>query len=368
MEILIVKTAALGDVLRTTSILPGLRRRYPLARITWLTGRGAVDLVRFHPEVAEVLGVATADPDDVRRAAQQLSTRRFERILSLDEERELALLATELARGEAGVVTGAHVRGDGGLAYTPDAAPWFDLGLLSVHGRAEADRRKRANRASHAELLARVVGVEPGEPALPLPEPALAFAAEFAGRTGLASVRPVIGLNTGAGGRWESKRLPLERSVELLEELARRGGGQRTFLLLGGPDERERNAEIERRARGRARLIDAGVSNAPLDFAALIDGLDLLVTSDSLALHVAIARRVPVVAFFAPTSAAEIDLCGLGEKVESLSPAAGSYRSDADTSTLTVERLAAAVERVLQRGRSEGRVGRDGRAMRAPGA
>jgi heptosyltransferase-2 len=361
VEILIVKTAALGDVLRTTSILPGLRRRYPTARITWLTGRGAMDLVRFHPEVAEVVGVATADPDDLRRAAKELSARHFERILSLDEERELALLATELARGVADVVTGAHVRADGALAYTPDATPWFDLGLISVHGRAEADRLKRANRASHAELLARVAGVEPGETALPLPERSLAFAADFAERTALAAVRPVIGLNTGAGGRWESKRLPLERSVELVEELARRGAGQRTFLLLGGPDERERNAELERRVRDRVRLVDAGVSNAPLDFAALIDGLDLLVTSDSLALHVAIARRVPVVAFFAPTSPDEIDLRGLGEKVVSLAPDAGSYRSDADTSTLTVERLAAAVERVLARGR-------DGRAVPSPGA
>jgi heptosyltransferase-2 len=354
VEILIVKTAALGDVLRTTSILPGLRRRYPLARVTWLTGRGAEDLVRFHPEVAEVLGVVSGDPDDLWRVRERLAARRFARILSLDEELGLARLATELARGERGVLTGACARSDGSVAYTPDAAPWFDLGLLSVYGRAEADRRKRANRASHAELLARVAGVEPGEPALPLPETARAFAAEFAQRTRLFDVRPVIGMNTGAGGRWESKKLPLSRALALMEELARRGGGRRTFLLLGGPDERERNAEIVRRAAGRVRLVDAGVANAPLDFAALVDGLDLLVTSDSLALHVAIARHVPVVAFFAPTSAAEIDLHGRGEKVASLAADAGSYRSEADTSTLTVERLAAACERVLARGR-EGR-------------
>ncbi len=361
MEILIVKTAALGDVLRTTSILPGLRKRHPAARITWLVAGGAEDLVRFHPDVARAVSVLPADPSDLGRARGALGGTRFARVLSLDEERELARLASGLARGEPGVLTGTFLREDGRVTYTRDAAPWFDLGLLSTLGREEADRRKKANRESHARLLARVLGIEPGEPMLPLPESSRSFAAAFAERTGLHEAGPVIGMNTGAGGRWESKKLPVERSVSLMEEVARRRGGRVSFLLLGGPDERERNAEIGNRARSGVRLIDAGVSNAPLDFGALIDRLDLLVTSDSLALHVAIARRVPVVAFFAPTPAAEIDLHGRGEKVESLSPDACSYRSDADTSTLTVERLADAALRVLVRGR-------DGRAIPAAGA
>jgi heptosyltransferase-2 len=54
---------------------------------------------------------------------------------------------------------------------------------------------------------------------------------------------------------------------------------------------------------------------------------------------------VRVVAFFAPTSAAEIELYGRGEKVQSTAPDACSYRPDADNATLTVERLAPAVLR-----------------------
>jgi heptosyltransferase-2 len=80
-----------------------------------------------------------------------------------------------------------------------------------------------------------------------------------------------------------------------------------------------------------------------LEFAAIVSRCAVLVTSDSLALHVAVARDVPVVAFFAPTSAAEIELYGMGEKVVSTAPDACSYKPDADTSTLTVERLQDAV-------------------------
>jgi heptosyltransferase-2 len=108
--------------------------------------------------------------------------------------------------------------------------------------------------------------------------------------------------------------------------------------------------QIAQALRTRVRLADAGVDNALLDFAALIGLCRLLITSDSLALHVALARNVRCVAFFAPTSAAEIELYGLGEKVVSSAPDYCSYKPDADTSTLTTERIAEAALRQLRAG------------------
>jgi heptosyltransferase-2 len=135
--------------------------------------------------------------------------------------------------------------------------------------------------------------------------------------------------------------------VGLAERMHGELSGEVTFLVLGGADEAERNAEILRRAEGRVRAIDAGTNNSIADFAALVDRLDLLVTSDSLAMHIAIARKVRVLAFFAPTSAAEIELYGRGEKIASTAPDYCSYRSDADTSTLTLDRLAPGALRLL---------------------
>ena len=146
-----------------------------------------------------------------------------------------------------------------------------------------------------------------------------------------------------------SKKLSTGRTIELVGELRRRLSERASFLLLGGRNEAERNAAILAELDGQAPLIDSGTDNSVLEFASLIDRLDLLISSDSLALHIAVARKVPVIAFFAPTSAAEIELYGRGQKVQSLSPDYCSYRSDADTSTLTAERLADAAERVLGR-------------------
>ena len=60
-----------------------------------------------------------------------------------------------------------------------------------------------------------------------------------------------------------------------------------------------------------------------------------------------LSRRVRAVAFFAPTSAAEIEMYGLGEKVLSTAPDYCSYATDADNSTITAERLVEAAQRVL---------------------
>jgi heptosyltransferase-2 len=349
IQLLIIKTGALGDVLRTTSILPGLAQRYPDARITWVTAPEALDLLRSHPALrapsGEVLALDPRSATELAAVTARLAGTQWERVISLDDEEPLCRLASSLP---ARSVSGAHLREDGARGYTPDVAPWFDMGLLSVHGKAVADRLKRENRRSHPQILAEMLGLAMGKPMLVLEAAQLRFAEGFARRTRLRERGAVVGLNTGAGGRWTSKALPVERTVESAVRIDRELDGRVSFVLFGGPEERERNARIAAELAGRARLIDAGVDNALLDFAALIGSCDVLITSDSLALHVALARDVRVVAFFAPTSAAEIELYGLGEKVVSTAPDYCSYRPDADTSTLTPERIAAAAVRQLR--------------------
>ncbi len=44
-RILVLKTGALGDVLRTTILLGGIRRAHPHSHITWITAPGALPLV-----------------------------------------------------------------------------------------------------------------------------------------------------------------------------------------------------------------------------------------------------------------------------------------------------------------------------------
>ena len=346
VNIAILKTAALGDVVRTTSILPGLVQRYPQARIVWFTAPEALDLVRTHALVTRVETVSIFDANSISELGIRLATESFDRVLSFDDEEPMCKLATKLANGDTGKISGAYFdEASGKRRYTSDCAPWFDMGLLSVYGKEEADRRKRVNTETHPAIFAAMLGIEKGEPELALTEAAQAFGAAFRKRHELGRHELAIGLNTGSGGRWDSKKLSVACTVEGARRLAGALDRPTVFLLMGGPEEGERNAAIASGLEACApslQWIDTGIGNSLLEFAALVDGLDLLLTSDSLALHIANA-------FFAPTPAAEIDFYGRGLAVRSTAPDYASYEKDADTSTLTPERIVDACLRILAR-------------------
>jgi heptosyltransferase-2 len=143
--------------------------------------------------------------------------------------------------------------------------------------------------------------------------------------------RPCLGLNLSAGKRWPAKRLPLAEAVKLVVLLKATGVG---MILLGGKDD---FAYLEVIAKSTGCPI---LPEIPLGlFAAVVGRLQEIISSDSLALHLAIAQAVPSVSFYAPTSAAEINTFGFGIKVLSTAADYCSYKPDADNSSLTAERV-----------------------------
>ncbi|MFA6317389.1 MAG: glycosyltransferase family 9 protein [Elusimicrobiota bacterium] len=316
-RILIVKAAALGDVLRTTSLLRPLARRHPGAWIAWLTSKAALPLLQTNPWLSAYAALGAAP----------LPGPGYDLVLSLEEDAGAARLAEESCRGEfVGVVS----RG-GRLSYTPSSAPYYDLSLLHRGvdgGHAEADRLKAANRLTYAELWLKVLGLpvprdrDALRPVLVLAEedrgPARAFAAEHGLAGGPASPAGPIGLNPGAGGRWPAKQLSVESAARLARALGRRF--KRPILLFGGRDEAARNRRIAaacrpglRSGRGTAPVLDAGTGHSLRSFAGLVDLCAALVTTDTLALHVAAALGKPTFVLVGPTSAAELDVFGRGE-------------------------------------------------------
>ena len=82
-----------------------------------------------------------------------------------------------------------------------------------------------------------------------------------------------------------------------------------------------------------------GCSDNLLEFAARIGCLDYLITSDSLALHLAISHQVKNLSFYAPTSASEVGTFNTGVKLVSLSSDYCSYSGACDNKTITSERI-----------------------------
>ncbi len=306
MRVALIKVRALGDVLRTTALLPGFRRLHPSLELTWITAREALPLVSSHPDVSEAV-----DPNDL--GVNSWRHRYYDWVVSLDEDRDLCRLATELPHNR---LSGGYEDQNGCLRYTKDLEYWFSMGLLRSDrdgGLLRANRLKRENSLAYGDILYAALALPP-----PIEQPSLSIPAceeEWAHRwifgRGLFG-KPLVALNTCAGPRWRFKSWGEQETAQLARRLAEEL--HLGVIITGGPAEAARNLRIVSIANS-SNVVAAPTDLNLLSFASLVGQCTVLVTSDSLAMHVGIALQRPVIAFFGPTSDAEVDLFGLGEKI-----------------------------------------------------
>jgi heptosyltransferase II len=307
MRVALIKTGALGDVVRTTALLPGLRRLDPGLDLTWITAPGALELVCRHPDVARA--VVIDEPESAPWRHEH-----YDWLLSLDDDAEACRLASRLF---AARLSGAYETPDGTRRYTDDVSPWFDMGILRPADQGGLDRAnelKKLNTKTVATIYYESLGLPfpLSRPYIGLADEQFAHARRILAGLGLAESMPLVGLNTGAGARWRFKSWGEDQTADLARRLHDECSAG--VLVLGGSAERERNARIVARA-ARPRVVAAPTDLELLTFAALIGLCRVLITSDSLALHLGAALGKPVIAFFGPTSGAEIDIYDRGEKV-----------------------------------------------------
>jgi heptosyltransferase-2 len=310
-RLLIVKLDAMGDVLRSTALLPPLAEVHPSAAITWITRKESVPLLEHNPFLSEVVELG---PD----ALVQLQTRTFDRVINLDASKTSAGLAT-LARSERkdGFVLDEH-----GIVQPTNSAAhqWLEAGIF--------DDIKRAGIDTYQDRMADILGLSGRrhEYVFHLMEAEVSSAKSHLQSLGLDLHRPIIGFNTGAGGRWPLKQWREDGYAELMTRLGREDQFQ--LLLLGGPGEYARNERLKGAAA--VRLFDAGCDNSVRHFAALLSHCRVVVTGDTLAMHLSLALRNRTVVLFGPTSAPEIELYGLGEKIVPDMSCLSCYKTSCD--------------------------------------
>jgi ADP-heptose:LPS heptosyltransferase len=67
--------------------------------------------------------------------------------------------------------------------------------------------------------------------------------------------------------------------------------------------------------KAKSRVFNTGNDNSLLEFAGFVAKMDIVVSSDTLGMHLALAQGKKVVALFGPTCPQEIDLFGQGMKL-----------------------------------------------------
>lgn len=302
MKILIIKLAATGDVLRTTSILLPLKKKYPSARIFWVTSKEAKDILLNNPYIETCYSL---------EEFSNLNKLHYDLVFSLDEDKRAAQLASNIG----GNIVGFYLKKDKVLP-TETAREWFNMGALGK--KPMNNMLKKKNKKTYQQHMLDIIGLpNKGTPRLEYPliyeltNKEKKVTIEFKKKYNISANDVVIGFNTGAGKRWQYKKWSLVKTCELILKTSRLAGVK--LLLFGGPEEKNRNEKIIQRVGNK--IIDTGTNNPLRVFAALLNACDILLTSDSLALHIGVALKKHVIVFFGPTSASEIELYNNGRKI-----------------------------------------------------
>ena len=297
-RMLIIKLDAMGDVLRTTCLLPCIVKQWPQSGITWITRRESVPMLEGNPYLADVIEYG---PD----ALLALGTRRFDWIINLDAGKISAGLAS-MAKAKQKI---GYVLNEKGFveATGPEAEAWLKMGLF--------DDLKAANRKTYQDIMCSIVGVKPEgmNYVFELSDPEMKRGRQHLQSLGVQSGKSLLGIHTGAGSRWPLKQLPEEKTARLIRELLDERRGEIQIVLLGGPEEAVMNQRIKKQFGDE--IFDAGSHNGIRQYAAIVSRCDLVLSGDTLAMHVALAMGRKVVALFGPTSPWEIELFGMGEKI-----------------------------------------------------
>ena len=292
-NILVIKLRYIGDVLIGTPVLRALRERFPEARLTMVVNRGTEEILKWNPDVDEVLVVDRGELAAQLRFLRELRRRRFDAVIDLTDGDRSALMAR---------LSGAPVR----IGFNEERR-WRGLLYTSVV-RVQPGVVHRLERDLGA---VRVLGIEP-KPRLPVLRTSPEDEAE-AGRlleeVGIREcegkgARPLAMLLPGA--RYWFKAWPVERFAELADRLTEVAGCR---VLVGG-DAREREVAEAIQTRSRfAPTVLAGRTTLR-QFAAVLKRCALFVGNDNGPMHMAAALGTPVVAMFGPSDPAVWGPCG----------------------------------------------------------
>ena len=298
-RVLIVHLEALGAVVRSTSLLASIKRKYPDSHITWVTQKPANQLIKGHPLVDRVL---TTDRDDMLA----LSCLHFDIALCVDKSLKAAGVLNvakfdKLFGFQVDARTGAI------LPATEAANELWELGLSD-------EKKFFVNKKPETQL---------SREALELPAHSLHPSDEYSIHLNASEVKEanerrrkwagvdqyVVGLNTGCSDVIAYKKLSVETHREIIKRLSSVAGVR--VVLLGGPEDDIRNQRI---AHG-LDVVQSPTQSGLRDGLISVEACDIVVTGDSLGMHMAIALKKWVVAWFGPTCAHEIELYGRGVKI-----------------------------------------------------
>jgi heptosyltransferase-2 len=279
-SLLIVKIAAIGDVVMALPIASWVRQQYPVALITWVCGRAAAPILRLCNEIDEVIevdetallrGRVTERIREVLRLWLKLAGRRYDLVVTGHSDPRYLILSAPVISKKRRAFTWKHRN--------------------RIPGRFHSD-----------EYLRLVTGIDgPDAPTALLPTLRCPLREELGSRL-LSEGRPLVALAPGGARNVLSddpvRRWPVENYVELARLLVKEG--VRVVLTGGATDTWACSA-----FKNVESIVDLIGHTSVTDLLAVYRVSNVVVTHDSGSLHLAILAGTRIVALFGPTDPRE---------------------------------------------------------------
>ena len=259
-NVLIIKLGAMGDVIRTTPLLVRIKKEYPNKRIFWLTQFSAV----LPNLVDQLLTFSTENLTYLRSLS-------FDIGINLDKEPEACALLDQL---EIEKKFGFGLNQGMPAPINEYAEHKFLTGI--------SDTYSKANTQHYLEEIFAVCNWKYAGEEYVLPEKK-----NIAIIDSIDHSKPIIGLNTGCGVRWTSRQWPIDHWKDLARILFDEG---LNVIMLGGKSEDEQNRYIAEESG--AKYLGFFPFN---EFISLVDKCAVIVSTVTMAMHVAIGLKKPLV-------------------------------------------------------------------------
>ncbi len=294
-KILILKLGAIGDVIRTTTILNGLRKKYGEdIHITWVVGNESYDFIKNNKYINKAL---LFNEETKLRLEQE----KFDILLSLEITPPSTLLANL-----------ANAKEKFGYYFNEDGHPSaFNKAAEFYLDRVFSDTIDKETKKTYQEMLFEIIELPYNKEEYIIELTKEDYANEFKKKNNLGN--KIIGINVGSGSRWPSKQWHKEKLRALIINEIRKKTDY-DVLLLGGPEEKEILPELAKELNVAYNNPDNSIN----EYISIVNLCDIIVTGDTITLHIGIGLKKKVIALFFCTPPWQIEEYGRVKKLVSL--------------------------------------------------
>ncbi len=296
-KILIINLDAMGDVLMTTAQLQTLKKKFPVSTIYWVTLPIAAPLLFNNPLVDKVF------PYNFE-SLTILQSLEFDYVMNVDKSQRSGSLAMQV---NAQKRMGFGINSNGQIIPLNEGANYnYKLGM-------DDHLKFRVNTTTGQEYLSETFEIpyERNDYVFQFTDEELKFIEDYKKEVGITPENKIIGFNTGCSNLYPNKKMTVAQHIYLIERFL--SYGEFKIMLLGGPEDEMRNKEIYSHFEGK--IISTPTNNGIRKGACYESIPQVIITGDSFGMHLAIALKKYIIAWFGLSCWQEIDLYDRGIKL-----------------------------------------------------